>query len=610
MRALLDVLVPMRDGTRLATDVYLPETGPGPWPALLLRTPYDKSHPDRVATLRRFAEAGYAAVGQDCRGRFRSGGTFTLGIGEAEDGYDTIEWIAAQPWCDGKVGTIGTSYMAWVQSAAATLNPPHLRAMWVHEGIANGLLESVRQGGAFELRWLAWAFYGLATDPSLDEATREAMAGIDFREWIGLKLPEPGASPLALTPHHETWYYTYLTRGTEGEPWTLRGLNVERYYREHADVPTVYSGGWYDSYTRATIRNFLGLSALKRAPQYLLMGPWTHGPKEPGLTYAGDVDFGSAAAVDYFELRRRWFDHHLKGRPDGDLPSRVRYFVMGGGSGRRRDDGRLDHGGWWADAPHWPPPGAGPFTFFLHPDGRLVPETPVDTGAADALRYTFDPRDPVPTVGGNISFLRYVAPLAPGVRRSPPVMDRLVDVSPVGGWDQRTWPGLFGARPPYGPLNRRPDVVSFVSAPLARPLLAVGPVTVRLFVVSDAPDTDFTAKLIDWYPPGPDYPLGYALNVGDGIGRLRFRHGFAEEARYEPNTVAELVIELYPTANLFAAGHRIRLDIASSNFPRFDINPNTGEPLGRSRRWRLADNGVVMAPAYPSALVLTVLEGS
>ena len=596
--------VSARDGTRLGTDVYFPhlprdhET----LPALLLRTPYDRSARERLTQAEWFARAGYAVVIQDCRGRFGSEGAFRLGRHEAEDGYDTVEWIARQRWSNGRVGTFGTSYMAWVQSALATLAPPHLSAMWVHEGIANGLKDSVRQGGAFELRWMGWAFYGAATDPRIPEDARRHLASIDLRDWLQWMLPQPGLSPLALSPASERWYWECLTEGTAGALWASRGLNVENYYAEHADVPTVYSGGWYDSYTRATLRNFLGLTALKHSPQYLLMGPWTHGTAEPEHTFAGDVDFGPEAAVDFMTLERGWFDYWLKG-VGAEPVSRVRYFLMGGGSGRRRADGRLDHGGQWQESRLWPPPDAKPVRYFLADAGRLAADPPVRAGGRS---FRFDPTHPVPTVGGNLSFLKYILPV-PELLQDIPVVDRLTHVSPIGGQNQVTYAGLFGAEPPYRPLASRPDVLVFATEPLSAPVVLTGPVTVSLHVSTDGPDTDFTAKLVDWYPPHPDYPDGYALNITDGIQRLRFRRGYDAEQMATPGAVVPLTIELYPSANRFAAGHRLRLDISSSNFPRFDLNSNTGEPLGRARTWRVAENRILWGPEHPSALELTVM---
>jgi hypothetical protein len=600
-----NVSVSMRDGVTLATDVYFPtrQEEADRWPALLVRTPYDRTSADREAEASWFSRRGYVVVVQDCRGRFESEGCFRLGRGEAEDGYDTVEWIASQPWSNGRVGTMGTSYLAWVQSALATLNPPHLTAMWVHEGVANGLHESVRQGGAFELRWMGWAFYGAATDPRVDPDTRRRLTRLDLRDYLSWALPRPGSTPLRLSPTYEQWYWEYLTTGTECSLWDERGVNVERYYEEHADVPTVYSGGWYDSYTRATIRNYLGLSRRKSAPQFLFMGPWTHGGQEPLHTYAGDIDLGPEAAVDFSDLQLRFFNRFLKDEPGGPIPP-VRYFLMGGGTGARRPDGRLDHGGVWRTSDSWPPSGAHSQMFYLDAFGELLDTLPPEDGVRP---YTYDPRNPVPTVGGNLSFLKYIWPL-PEHMEEVAVTTRLTQVSPIGGQDQRTGPGLFRTQPPYGGLESRSDVLTYVTGPLPQDLVLAGPIKVTLYVSTDAPDTDFTAKLVDWYPPSADYPDGYALNIMDGICRLRFREGFDEERFATPGEVVVVTVELYPSANRFVQGHRIRLDISSSNFPRFDINPNTGEPVGRARTVRTAQNRIYTGPAHPSALELTVVS--
>nr|WP_243239816.1 CocE/NonD family hydrolase [Sulfobacillus harzensis] len=593
----------MRDGVRLATDVYRSGNQTGKVPAILLRTPYDKGAAERSAMAMRWADAGYACVVQDCRGRFLSDGVFKLGQNEAEDGFDTVEWIAAQPWCTGKVGTIGTSYMAWVQSALATLNPPHLACMWVHEGIANPYKESLRQGGAFELRWMGWALYGAQTDPHLTDEQRQTLQTVDLRDWLRPRLPLAGESPLAMAPNMEEWYLEYLTQGVEGGPLDYRGINIEGHYAEHADVPSVYSGGWYDSYTRATIRNWAALSQTKHSPPHLVMGPWTHGSNEPGLTYAGNVDFGSDAAIDYFELRRQWFDYWLKGKGDDPLP-RVRYFLMGGGIGSVNEAGRLDHGGAWRAAEMWPPSEAAPQTLYGQLDGSLREKAEERVGV---LGFISDPDHPVPTIGGNISFLKYLRPRAREFEALVPVLDRLEFVSPIGGQDQTTYPGLFGAEPPYGPLNLRRDVVSFVSEPLREDLTIVGPISVDITVSADTRDFDITAKLVDWYPPTSQWPAGFALNITDGILRMRFRDGFDREAVYSPGTPTTITVECYPTANRFVRGHRVRLDIAGSNFPRFDVNPNTGSRLGDMQRSVIAHPVIHLGPDTPVRLNVMVI---
>lgn len=612
--------VPARDGVRLATDVYLPardgQALPGPWPTLLTRTPYDKLA--FAADGEWWAMRGYARIMQDVRGRFASEGEFYLLKNEAEDGFDTIEWLAAQPWSNGRVGTVGTSYMGWVQSAAAALNPPHLAAMWVNQGAFNGLSSSLRQGGALELRWLAWAFWNApvspeaAADPALYAALDQA--AVDLRGWLN-RLPwRPGDTPLSLTQDYERWAIDILTlAGEEDWLWQLPSMNFERFLDQTADVPTVYSGGWYDSYTRATTESFMAFSAAKSSPQYLLMGPWTHGEATLDRSWSGDVDFGPTAptsgnlAGSVAELRMQFFDHFLKDLRSGweDVPP-VRMFVMGGGSGRRIASGRLDHGGSWRDEPAWPLERATEQRWHLHGDGSLRPEKPAP--GAPPSQYQFDPRNPVPSISANVSSLREYAPPDPTLKDGVwPPTQRARELILPGGADQRERPDVMGAQPPYLPTAARPDVLSFRSEPLEAELEVTGPITVTLWVSSDAADTDFTAMLLDCYPPGADYPEGYALRLTDSIKRLRFRRGAQREEPVRPGQVVEVPIELYPTGNIFAQGHRIGLEISSSNYPRFDVNPNTGEPVGRHTHTVVARNKIWHDASHPSRIDLPTI---
>jgi hypothetical protein len=359
---------------------------------------------------------------------------------------------------------------------------------------------------------------------------------------------------------------------------------------------------WYDSYTRANLENFAGLGARKRGPIHAIMGPWTHGVKPLGQTFAGDVEFGPEAALDHNEERLAFFDAALKGVPDGRRPP-LRLFVMGGGSGRRTG-GRLDHGGRWRDEREWPL-GRTRFTeFYLQPGGRLAPARPAAGEAC--TRFAFDPRHPVPTIGGNMSSLVGLLPRPAGAAEIP-VEERERDIIGIpGGFDQREDPRFFGCRPPYLPLAARPDVLVWQTPPLERDVEVTGPVTVSLWVSSDAPDTDITAKLVDVYPPGPDYPHGFALNLTDSILRLRYRNGGRAEP-LRPGTIYPCTFALYPTANLFRAGHCIRLDISSSNYPRFDVNPNTGEPLWASPLVRVAVNTIHHDAEHPSHVRLPLI---
>jgi putative CocE/NonD family hydrolase len=594
-----DVMVTMRDGARLATDIYRPARGgvavSGRFPVLLERTPYDKGPARFAVTARFFAEHGYVVLIQDVRGRGGSEGEWYAFAREAPDGYDTIEWAGTQPWSSGKVGTMGTSYMAATQSAAATLNPPHLAAMFITEGPSNYYHCSMRHNGALEQRFLIYAFHMAVTSPEAraNPALRLALmeARTNLGQWLRRLPLKRGATPLRLLPSYEQWAIDLQTRAVYDEYWMQRGYAISEYYAEHADVPTVYFGSWYDSYARATTENFAALSKLKRSPQRLVMGPWVHGVRADE-DFAGEASFGPEALEHYNGLRLRWFDQWLKGMDAGvaDEPP-VKIFVMGGGSGKKTYDvlglnARIDHGGRWRSERQWPIAAARETAFYLHPGGALAPRKPETAASASTLR--FDPQNPVPTVGGSISVG--------------------FEFMPSGGYDQR-------ARFPLAagdslPLGSRPDVLVFVSEPLSEPLEVTGAATVKLWVSSTARDTDFTAKLIDLYPPSVDYPDGYALNLTDSIIRMRFRESWTNPTPITPGEVYEGSIPCYPISNLFTRGHRIRLDISSSNFPRFDVNPNTGGPLGEPGPIVVADNTVYHAAAHPSHIVLPVVPAT
>jgi predicted acyl esterase len=283
---------------------------------------------------------------------------------------------------------------------------------------------------------------------------------------------------------------------------------------------------------------------------------------------------------------------------------------MGGGDGRRDPAGRMRHGGRWRAEGEWPLARTEWTPFYLHADGGLRPTPPGDATAAPdgALGFAFDPADPVPTISANVASYYEHLPVPAGIHPSmSPPRSRMRSIVQMGASDQVGRPDVLGCRPPYGPLAARPDVLVFQTAPLERPLEVTGPLVARLWIASDAPDTDFTAKLVDVYPPSDDYPQGYAMNLADGIRRVRYRNGYARGEPLEAGRVYELEVDLGPTSNLFAAGHRIRLDVSSSSFPRFDVNPNTGEPLGRHTHTRVAHNRVYVDAARPSQIVLPVI---
>jgi len=616
--ATLNVTVEMRDGVRLATDVFRPadpETGEpidDPRPALLDRTPYGKR-----GRLERhgewYAERGYVVAVQDCRGRFDSEGDYYIFVNEAEDGADTVEWLAARDYCDGQVGTFGTSYGAWVQSALATQDPDGLAAMFVNQGAANGREATFRHNGAFELRWLCWALTlggGFARRALDDPDVQGALANVDVRDVLANSPIQPGQSPLKHVPDYEEWAFDVMTRGeADDELWQSPGINFAAHYDEAADVPTVYSGAWYDSYTKATCDNFEAFAERKASDQYLLMGPWTHGWNTYPLpswnkSYSGELEFGEAALRDYQETRLAFFDHYLRGKDTWSDQPTVELFRMGTGDGRRTRDGRLFHGGEWTSHDEWPPAGTEVTAYYAHADGTLSTDEPAVDGGATS--YRFDPDDPVPTLGGNCSSYITYEPREENLIEYPLGERKLHDITGRGGFDQRTRPDTFGAEPPYGPLESRDDVLVFRTPPLAEPVEIAGPIRVTIYGETDGQDTDFTAKLLEEYPPSPEFEDGFALNLADSICRGRYR-GYRESAdRLTPGEVYAFETEPYPTANVFDAGHRIRLDVSSSNFPRYDVNRNTGGPLYGDRESRVATNAVHHSAAHPTHVELPV----
>ena len=608
-----NVMITARDGIRLGTDIYRPADTEGPLPALLERTPYGKQDLERMRRAERYAEHGYAVVVQDCRGCHSSEGDLVFLVNEPFDGYDAVEWTARQEWCDGKVGTYGTSYVAWTQSTLATQNPPHLACMIPTMGGWNAYTSSVRQGGAYELRFLAWAFWHSVNHGNAEIRAhpwvQEGLAsGPDFRHWLRRLPLRRGQSQLALIPGYERWALELVRHGDYDDFWKQPGFAIEEFLEQHSDVPILLIGGWYDSYTRATLEAFQALRQAKQGPVKVVMGPWVHGTYTTEEQVCGDVDLGPEAPLESLDrLHLDWFDQWLKGIPtDAARMPPIRWFLMGGGSGRRTRLGNLDHGGRWLEGDGWPLPQAEPTPYYLHPD-RTLSTRPPDRRES-STGYSYDPRRPVPTVGGNFSSLSRIHPWPDGVRpESAPTPTMIEAVTPAGGVDQTEGPDFFGCTPPYLPLGSRPDILVFETPPLEEDLEIVGPVEVKLWISSSAPDTDFTAKLIDVYPPSPDYPLGYALNLSDSILRARYREGRGTARLLQPGVVASITIVLYPTANLFQKGHRIRLDISSSNFPRFDVNPNTGEPLGRERSWTIARNTVFHDRSRPSHMTLPLV---
>ncbi|HEX5139990.1 MAG TPA: CocE/NonD family hydrolase [Dehalococcoidia bacterium] len=590
-----DFMMPMRDGVRLATDLYLPDGATEPLPTLLTRTPYSKS---RVPAAGRtgdadfgayFAKRGYAVVVQDVRGRYASEGEWGFLGHDAEDGVDTCAWIGAQTWSNGKVGMWGTSYAGGTQYAIAMAGAPELLTIIPVDAVSNMGYQGVRNAGAFELRFWNWVFTGgndvsWKGKPDSTDALREMS---EHRRHYLVNLPtRPGTTPLKHAPEYERWIVEAMERGCNDEFWAQNSIidHPERF----KDIPVYLVGGWYDSWAGNTSANYRVLSKRLTSDVYLIMGPWIHG--QQAMSTHGQVDFGAEAAIaDQLDWRRQWFDRWLKGIEtavgrEAPFATPVRIFIMGTGDGRKTSEGLLFHGGYWRDEQEWPLARRVETPFYLHEDGSLSTTSPSE--ADSSTSFDFDPRDPVPSVGGNVSS-------ADGILLQ-------------GAYDQRGGPHIWNGTAPI-PLSARRDVLVFQTEPLAEDLEVTGEIEVKLWASSSAVDTDFTAKLIDVYPASADFPGGFDLMLEDGIIRGRFRESLTYEKPMTPGEVYEFTIKLYPTSNVFKAGHRIRVDISSSNFPRFDVNPNTGEPLNRHRRMAIATNTVYHDASRPSHIVLPVI---
>lgn len=584
-----DVRVAMRDGVHLATDLYLPaEAGQpreGKFPVILTRLPYDKTGSRKHGEY--FARHGYVFVAQDTRGRYGSEGVWHWLTDDGRDGVDTAAWIGRQPWSSGKIGMMGTSYVGGTQHALALEGAPELATVIPVDAAANCGVQSVRNAGAFELRFWNWILLnaGRGSRAAKDPATAAVLQEMADKRFHYLQhLPlRPGMTPLKLAPEYEEWLVGAMRHGANDAFWAQNHIlgDPQRYQ----DIPVYLVGGWYDSWAGNTTANFRALSGALKSDVYLIMGPWIHGMQSKSAH--GQVDFGPDAAIaDELAWRRAWYDHWLKGAggvigQQAPFKTKVRIFVMGTGDGRKTDKGLLFHGGQWRDETAWPPAQARPTAFHLSAGGRLGP-----TPGTGASTYTYDPRNPVPTIGGNISS-------GDGILLQ-------------GAWDQRGGPHVWNWPEPL-PLSARNDVLVFQTEPLAEDTEITGEIEVKLWVKSSAPDTDFTAKLIDVYPPSADWPGGFDLNLSDGIVRARFRDSLAEEKLMTPGEVYPVTIKLYPTSNVFKKGHRIRLDLSSSNFPRFDLNPNTGEPLNENRRVDPAVNTILHDAEHPSHVRLPVV---
>ncbi len=555
-----DVPARMRDGIVLRANVYRP-VGEGRWPVLLTRLPYGKDLPAATGVLdpMQAVRRGYAVVIQDVRGRFASEGTFRA-FHEAEDGYDTVAWAAGLPFSDGRVGMYGASYFGFTQWAAAAEQPPGLGAIVPYVSTSDPLNGLCFRGGAYQLGMSAnWYLSAIGLeavlrrhggDPGrLMQALRELVAEIDGLARGGFaQLPLEEYPPI-VRQGIDSGFFEPIRHPMDAA--ALAYMDISSRY-DRVRVPTLNVGGWYDIFLQQTIASHLAMRQ-RGIPSKLLIGPWAHAVATNPI---GEVDFGFAAQAflidlreDFGSLQLRWFDRWLKGLGNGiDEEPAVKFFVMGSNRWREVDD--------------WPPPYR-EVAYHLHPAGLLSPAPPT---ASEPDTYTYDPQDPVPTRGG-------ATLLGPSF--------------PPGPRDQR-------------PIEARPDVLTYTTPPLERDLEVTGPVRVRLWATSTAPDTDFVARLCDVFPDGR------SIDLTDGIVRARYRHHPRPPAFLEPGRPVEYDIDLWSTSNVFAAGHRIRLQVTSSCFPRWDRNPNTGAALFSGTELRAARQQILHDPDHPSRLLLPV----
>lgn len=545
----LDVKVPMRDGVHLSVDIYSPKAS-GPFPTVLIRTPYSNNTDVLIEKGRRLAQNGYVCVIQDVRGRWDSEGEY-YPFREGPDGYDTQAWIGQQSWSNGKVGMAGASYLGAVQWQSAPFRNSHLTCMAPRVTSCDYYSGLVYPGGAFQLNVIVT--WGMRT-------TARTAQNIDFHNWTEafhtlplIDMDKEGGRDLG-------FWKDWIEHPSYDDFWDE--VNDEKRWGE-ISAPAFNMGGWYDLYAPQTFINFNGLRLNGRTPEArqskLIVGPWPHALSMS--TRTGDIDFGSHSLVDLDALEMKWFDYWLKGVDNGFVDEApLRLFIMGVNE--------------WRDEYEWPLARTEWQKWYLHSngeansligDGVLSPEVP---GEEAPDHYVYDPHYPVQTLGGNTCCSPHIVPQGP--------------------FDQR-------------PVEMRGDVLCYTSAPLEADVEVTGPIKVILFAATDVLDTDWTAKLVDVSP------TGYAKNLCDGIIRARYHQSFSNPTLLEPQRIYEYEIEVGVTGNVFQKGHCIRVEISSSNFPRFDRNPNTGHDFGVDTELRQANQTVYHSAEYPSHILLPII---
>lgn len=558
--------VPMktRDGVTLYADIYRPNS-PEKSPVILMRTPYDKSVDWAAGSAPQMVRRGYVVIIQDVRGRYTSEGEWYPFRHEQADGYDAVEWAAALPYSNGKVGMMGASYVGATQMLAAIAQPPHLAGIAPNVTASNYHDGWTYQNGAFE-QWFDQNWTTQLAGNTLQrlvEENTDARKGVptlplaDYPVFNFGQLPADAQLTARIAPYYLDW----LAHPDYDEYW--KQWSIEENFSK-IQVPMLQVGGWYDIFLGGTVRNYMGAKAhgateAARTQQHLLIEIGGHAGFGRRI---GDVDFGAHALENpYTSVILDWYDYLFKGiKNEYSTDKPVKVFTMGANEYRQLDD--------------WPPPQAKYTKYFLHSSGKAnslrgggsLSITAPKAEAADS--YVYDPKNPTPTFGG-------------------PLCCDEVHMEP-GPRDQRG-------------VENRDDVLIYSTGSLSRDIEVTGPVTATLWVKSSAVDTDFTAKLVD---VGPD---GFAMDLTEGILRMRYRESQEHANFTNPGQIYQITIDLWMTSNVFWKGHSIRLEIASSNFPRFDRNLNTGEEIKFARNSVPATNTILHDAEHPSAVILPVM---
>jgi uncharacterized protein len=559
-----DVPMKTRDGVTLYADIYRPKS-PDKFPVILMRTPYDKSVDWAVAPVFAMVPRGYVVIIQDVRGRYTSEGEWYPFKHEQADGYDAVEWAASLPYSNGKVGMMGASYVGATQMLAAIAQPPHLAAIAPNMTASNYHDGWTYQSGAFE-QWFDQNWTSQLAQNTLTrliDQNTNALVGVPTLPLIDYPVFNFGQLPAdaQLTQKLAPYYLDWLAHPDYDGYW--KQWSIEEHFSK-ISVPMLQVGGWYDIFNAGTLRNYMGAkkygaTEAARTEQHLLIEIGGHAGFGRRI---GDLDFGPHAIENgYTNVILDWYDFLFKGIQNEfakDKP--VKLFVMGANEYRQEDD--------------WPPPQVKFTKYFLHSagkanslrgDGSLSTAGPKsETGDT----YVYNPANPSPTIGG---------PLCCDEKHMEP-----------GPRDQR-------------PVENRDDVLIYSTGPLSHDLEVTGPVTVDLFVKSSAVDTDFTGKLVDVAPDG------FAQDLTEGILRMRYRASPEHAELMNPEQIYEITLDLWATSNVFLRGHTLRLEISSSNFPRFDRNLNTGEEIRFERNYVSATNTVLHDAQHPSALILPVM---